>query len=235
MRVRRWGTLLLLAVIAGCGRGAIYHQVRSGENLYRIGKAYGVSYRTIARANGLRDPSRIRPGQRLRIPGASEAVPVDVVTPREANAAVPRPDERPANAPRFRWPVPDGTLTSGFGARNGGFHDGIDIAAPVGAPVRAAADGEVAYSAILAGYGNVIILRHAGGYATVYAHNERNRVGEGERVRAGQVIATVGRSGRTTAPNLHFEVRKNNVARNPVYYLPRGPQAEREQSHLGGG
>ena len=234
MRHRRWGTLLFLALTAGCGSGAIYHQVRPGENLYRIGKAYGVSYRAIAQANDLRDPSSIRPGQRLRIPGASSAVPVDLVTPREASARAPRADERSAGEPRFHWPLPDSTVTSAFGERNGGFHDGIDIAAPVGALVRAAADGEVVYSAILAGYGNVIILRHADGYATVYAHNERNRVGEGDRVRAGQVIATVGRSGRTSAPNLHFEVRKDNVARNPVFYLPPSVQAE-QRAAFGGG
>jgi murein DD-endopeptidase MepM/ murein hydrolase activator NlpD len=115
-------------------------------------------------------------------------------------------------------------VTSGFGPRNVTFHDGIDIAAPVGAAVRAAADGEVAYSSTLPGYGNVIILRHERGYATVYAHNQRHHVKNGQTVRRGQLIAEVGRSGRTTGPNLHFEVRKENIAKNPLYFLPSDRQ-----------
>jgi murein DD-endopeptidase MepM/ murein hydrolase activator NlpD len=115
--------------------------------------------------------------------------------------------------------MPNGTVTSGFGPRGGGFHDGIDIAAPVGAPVHAAADGEVAYSSTLPGYGNVIILRHGRGYATVYAHNQRHHVKNGQKVRRGQLIAEVGRTGRTTGPNLHFEVLRNNQRVNPVNFI----------------
>jgi murein DD-endopeptidase MepM/ murein hydrolase activator NlpD len=125
-------------------------------------------------------------------------------------------------------------VTSGFGPRRGRFHDGIDIAAPVGAPISAAADGEVAYSSTLPGSGNVIILRHGRGYATVYAHNQRHHVKDGQRVRRGQRIAEVGRTGRTTGPNLHFEVRKDNVAKNPLYFLPNQRQAERGGAATGG-
>jgi lipoprotein NlpD len=226
------------------GRGAVRHVVRSGETLYGIGLAYGVPYQEIARTNGLKDPSRIYVGQRLRIPAAKgragvAPAPGDILPhrgqghPRPASAK--QPVRRPKNAPGFGWPVPYGTVTSGFGPRNGTFHDGIDISAPIGAAVRAAADGEVAYCASLPGYGKVIILRHGSGYATIYAHNERQSVREGQRVRRGQLIATVGRSGRTTGPNLHFEIRRNNVARDPLDFLPASQKAQGDGAWTDGG
>ncbi len=99
-------------------------------------------------------------------------------------------------------------------------HDGIDIAAPVGTPVHAAAAGRVIYAGRVRGYGNVVIVQHANHYATVYAHNSVNKVREGQSVSRGQVISKVGTTGRTTGPNLHFEVRRDNVASNPLRYLP---------------
>jgi murein DD-endopeptidase MepM/ murein hydrolase activator NlpD len=196
----------------------VYHRVQPGENLYRIGKAYGVPYRRIAEENDLADPSRIIAGQKLYIPGARRPVPVDVVTPRSANPNPPAARKQPAV--RMVWPVTKGRVTSGFGPRGRSHHDGIDISAPVGTPVRAAAAGKVIYSDALRGYGNVIIVRHSKGYATVYAHNQRNGKRVGQKVRRGDVIASVGATGRTSGANLHFEVRENNVARNPLFFLP---------------
>lgn len=117
------------------------------------------------------------------------------------------------------WPV-EGHVTSRFGPRRGSFHDGLDISAPLGTPILAAASGEVIYSGALRGYGNIVILRHRDGYATVYAHNQKNLVREGERIRRGQVVARVGQTGRASGPHLHFEIRKDNLARNPLRYLP---------------
>jgi len=77
----------------------------------------------------------------------------------------------------------------------------------------------VLYSDTLRGYGNLIILEHDGGFATVYAHNRENRADLGAVVRQGQQIATVGETGKTSGPNLHFEIRKDNVARNPIYFF----------------
>ena len=224
-RVNGWASVTLLVLLAAaCGGRAIYHEVQPGETLYRIGRAYGVPHREIARANDLSDPSQLSVGQRLRIPGAAAQANVKPVRPRGGESsqrqARKRPWIRPKDAPRLQWPVPHGTVTSGFGPRRGSFHDGIDIAAPVGAAVRAAAKGDVAFSASLPGYGKVIILRHAAGYTTVYAHNDQNLVEEGQRVDRGQLIATVGRSGRTTGANLHFEVRKDNMAHDPLQFLP---------------
>jgi lipoprotein NlpD len=216
---RQLGLLLLLGALAACSH-AVYHRVRAGETLYRISKAYGVSVNRLAAANHLRDPSRIEVGQRLFIPGARRELPVTLITPRTARARPRESHGAPASDMRFAWPVTGGIVTSGFGMRGHSFHDGIDISAPVGTPVHAAQDGEVIYSDVLRGYGNVIIVRHADGFATVYAHNQMNRVHDQQRVRQGDVIAAVGDSGRTSGANLHFEVRQDNVARDPLEFLP---------------
>lgn len=211
--------VLVLSGIGACSHRGVYHRVRPGETLYRIGKAYGVSANRLAQVNHLSDPSRIAVGQRLLIPHARRELPVDLITPRSASAR-PRRDEASRGAVVFAWPVEGGTVTSGFGQRGRGFHDGIDIAAAAGTPVHAAQDGEVVYSDVLRGYGNVIIVRHSQGFATVYAHNQRNQVHEGQRVRCGEIIGSVGDTGRTSGTNLHFEVRQDNVARDPLYFLP---------------
>jgi murein DD-endopeptidase MepM/ murein hydrolase activator NlpD len=220
----------LLTAALGCSHD-VYHHVRPGENLYRIGKAYGVTVERLAEVNHLPDPSRVEVGQRLLIPGAEHEVPVDVITPQATNR---RPPDRSAGhgTPAFGWPVAGGTVTSGFGERGSSFHDGIDISAPVGTPVRAAQDGEVIYSDTLNGYGNVIIVRHDQGFATVYAHNQSNRVHEGQRVRRGEMIGSVGTSGHATSANLHFEVRKDNVAQNPLYFLPPTEQVDKKGDKL---
>jgi murein DD-endopeptidase MepM/ murein hydrolase activator NlpD len=230
--------VLLIVCLAGCGGRKsqhvpkTYHVVQAGETLSRIGEAYGVPYETIARANHITDPSRIEIGQRLLIPDAKRAG--KVVALENGGAPSRRGEGKPKDAPLLRWPVVNGEVTSGFGPRGGGFHDGIDIGAPIGAPIYAAAAGRVAYCSSLPGYGNVIILRHGGGYATVYAHNRQHVVKEGDPVKEGQIIARVGESGRTTGPNLHFEVRRENVAHNPLYFLPRAAHAAGETKGGGG-
>lgn len=223
----------MLGLIA-CG-GGVYHQVRPGDTLYRIGKAYGVSAERLAKVNQIRDPSRIYVGQKVFIPEANRELPVDIITPRNAQRRDPARAEPvpvalpPPGALVFHWPVAGGRLASGFGNRGTSFHDGIDISAPIGTPVGAAHDGVVIYSDVLRGYGNVVIVRHAKGFATVYAHNQRNLVRLEERVRRGQVIAYVGDSGRTSGPNLHFEIRHNNVARDPLPFLPARSRASSER------
>lgn len=223
MRRSRGLVVGLLLFVAGCSPRAAYHQVRAGETLERIGRAYGVRYQDIARANGRREPDRIRNGQRLRIPAAADASRRGLVAGRETRVRREPWDER---APRFEWPVPDGVVTSGFGKRGRRFHGGIDISAAAGTSVYAAAGGEVVYSGKLSGYGNVVIVRHGDGYSTLYAHNQRNHARERQWVRRGDLIATVGQTGRTTGPNLHFEIRKDEVARNPLYFLPANLASE---------
>jgi lipoprotein NlpD len=221
-------TVVAAALVAtlGCHPAGFRHRVKSGENLYRIGQAYGVDYRELARMNGIEDPNRIEVGRELVVPNATRELPVDVITPTRARADQPAAAELPRDRSPFIWPV-DGAITSTFGPRGDTYHDGIDIAAPVGAPVRASRGGRVLYSDDLRGYGNLVIIDHGDGYATVYAHNRTNAVAPGGVVRQGDVIGEVGDTGDSTEPNLHFELRKDNVARNPLFYLPERRVASR--------
>lgn len=229
VRLRVIVAFSLALSLAGCatrtasrGRG-FYHVVGRGENLFRIGKAYGIDYHDLARANGIGDAAKIEVGQRIFIPGATRGLPVEIIAPLSVSERAPTLRELPAGPSGFVWPVRSGTLSSHFGPRNGSFHDGIDIAAPEGTPVYAARDGRVIYSDQIPGYGNIVIVEHAGGLSSVYAHNERNEVSQGKFVRQGEEVSRVGSTGRTTGANLHFEIRSDNVARNPLYYLPPWP------------
>jgi murein DD-endopeptidase MepM/ murein hydrolase activator NlpD len=210
----------VLACLVACGPAGLRHRVQRGENLYRIGKAYGVSAETLAHVNHIKDASRIEVGQVLVIPHARRALPVGIITPERARDDRPTPRELPGGPSPFIWPIEGGVLSSPFGPRGETHHDGIDISSPEGAPVRAARGGRVLYSDRLRGYGNLVIVGHDDGYATVYAHVRETPVQPGVEVRQGQVIAAVGRTGKTSGPNLHFEIRKDNVARNPLFYLP---------------
>jgi murein DD-endopeptidase MepM/ murein hydrolase activator NlpD len=124
------------------------------------------------------------------------------------------------SAPDFRWPA-KGRVISGFGARGtGGANDGINIALPEGTPVRAAEGGTVVHADdALKGYGKLVLIRHANGYVSVYAHNSDLKVKRGESVKRGQVIATSGQTGNVTAPQLHFEIRKGATPVDPGKYL----------------
>ncbi|HTW62085.1 MAG TPA: M23 family metallopeptidase [Terracidiphilus sp.] len=128
-----------------------------------------------------------------------------------------------ADAPSL-WPV-EGRVASSFGERldpingEGAFHTGIDIDAPYGTPVRAAADGDVSEAALGNGYGREVVIDHGHDLSTVYAHLSAFAVLPGEHVLRGQVIGYVGQSGRATGPHLHYEVRVHNVPVNPHKYL----------------
>ena len=201
-------------------RGGVYHVVKPGETLYRIGKAYDLNYAELARINRLIDPNQIRIGQKLFIPGASRPLPVEVITPATSivtNPSVSGPSDLPD---AIAWPIL-GNINSHFGRRGASFHDGIDIAAQEGSPIRAISSGEVIYSDQLRGYGNLVILRHSGGLVSVYAHNQVNIVTAGQLVAQGDIIGKVGSTGRVTGPHLHLEIRKNNIAQDPLLYLPQ--------------
>ena len=115
-----------------------------------------------------------------------------------------------------------GTVSSGYGNRSGGRHAGIDILAPAGADVRAASGGLAGYAGNgMRGYGNAVILDHGDGITTLYGHLATIRVKSGETVPAGAVIGTVGRSGNATTHHLHFELRVDGEAVDPVPYLNR--------------
>jgi murein DD-endopeptidase MepM/ murein hydrolase activator NlpD len=224
--------LLGALMVAGCGGTAPAHRnlpaapaqatyvVRPGDTLYHIASHFGVSVSALMSANGISNPRDLRVGQTLLIPGSYRAA-----RPAYAGRSRAFPYHGARADRQFAWPVSDGVVSSGFGVRNGAMHEGIDIAAPEGTPVRAADGGVVIFCGQLHGYGNTVIISHGDEYATVYAHDEVNFVKEGTRVSRGETIGRIGTSGRTTGANLHFEVRHDNVARNPLAYLPEPPAA----------
>jgi len=126
----------------------------------------------------------------------------------------------PQSGEGFMWPV-DGVVLSGYGPKSGGQHnDGINIAVPVGTPVRAAEAGVVIYQGNqVPGYGSLVLVRHADGYVTTYAHNSRISVRQGQVVERGERIALSGRSGRVSQPQVHFEVRRNSDTIDPARIL----------------
>jgi murein DD-endopeptidase MepM/ murein hydrolase activator NlpD len=116
------------------------------------------------------------------------------------------------------WPV-SGPVTSGYGWRWGRMHEGIDIAVPTGTPVSAAASGRVIYAGWMGGYGNLVVIDHGAGLATAYGHNSSIAAGSGSSVSQGQTIAYAGSTGHSTGPHVHFEVRVNGAAVDPLGYL----------------
>jgi murein DD-endopeptidase MepM/ murein hydrolase activator NlpD len=122
------------------------------------------------------------------------------------------------SAAGFIWPV-NGTVVSGFGMRWGRMHEGIDISAASGTPIWAAAAGTVIYAGWLGGYGNLVVVDHGNGLATAYAHASAILVGVGQQVAQGETVALVGSTGYSSGPHLHFEVRVNGSAVDPLLYL----------------
>jgi LysM repeat protein len=198
----------------------VYHIVERHQTLYRICKTYGVDLKSVAFINGISDHARIEVGQRIFIPGARRVLKVDIVL----DDVVAEPDggdgkKDASKRLNLMWPV-QGKCVAFFEEEERRSHQGIDIACPVGTPIKAAGTGKVIYSGnTIRGYGNMIILRHSEGYVTVYAHNQRNLVEEGIWVEKGQVIGNVGQTGNASGPHLHFEVRRNNQAVDPLNFL----------------
>lgn len=164
----------------------------------------------MAEYNSISDPDRIRAGQRLVIPIGS-AVSVPAMTGSQP--------------PRFNWPV-SGSISSPYGWRDHPitnvrhFHGGIDIAAPQGTLVRAAAAGVVIKAEWMGDYGYGVVIDHGGGYTTWYGHNSQLLVKKGDVVKAGQTIARVGSTGLSTGPHLDFRIKYNGETINPLELLP---------------
>lgn len=213
----------------------LFHVVRRGETLSQVASLYGVTLEALQVANRLEDPDHLLPGQKLRIPAQDGLVGVKLepgaraharVLLREGQRHLERYTHSRAKAQRgFIWPV-DGSLTSPFGERDhvmGGsgtqFHAGIDLAVPIGSPVRAAQEGIVVFAGYNGAYGKVVKLDHLNGYSTLYAHNARILVHVGQTVKLGQVICLSGNTGRSTGPHLHFEVHKDGWPIDPLPHL----------------
>ena len=221
MRIRRFGFLVILAALffSGCATArtvsfkeslavsrGIYHTVKSHETLWHIAKSYGVSVDEIVRANRIPNAAHIEKGQLILIPGATKAA--KIVSSREA-----------FEDGEFQWPI-KGRVVSYFGDKKSYWtNNGIDIRSRFGKEVYPARGGEVVFADFLSGYGYTVIIDHGDSYDTVYAQNSEILVAVGDFVTKKVPVAKVG--GDDSLAFLHFEVRKNSVASNPLYFLPR--------------
>jgi murein DD-endopeptidase MepM/ murein hydrolase activator NlpD len=195
----------VLFFICGCtyiGPGS-YHTVSKGETIWDISSAYGTNVNEIIRANRLlKNPNRIKAGQKIYVPGARHSKKV------------------PKSSLDFIWPV-KGKIIKKFGKYGNKRYLGIEIKAKEGQPVYAAESGTVIFANNnFRSYGKTIIIEHNKNYATVYAHNSMNLVKKNKSVEKGQKIAEVGRTGRAKTPNLYFEIRYKEKPRNPIFMLP---------------
>ena len=191
------------------------YTVQRGDTLYAISRRHGIDVASLARVNRLSAPYTIQVGQELQVPGGDARAPAPRRQTSKAAQSIAKAPT-PRRAGRFLIPV-DGRVISNFGPKAGGLHnDGINIAAPEGAPIKAAENGVVVYAGNeLRGYGNLLLVRHSDGWVSAYAHTSKFRVAAGEKVKQGQVIAEVGSSGNVDRPQLHFELRKGTRAINP--------------------
>ncbi|WP_333838987.1 M23 family metallopeptidase [Novosphingobium sp.] len=212
--------------------------VRAGDTFATIAQRMGVPMAALAAENHIPLPYLITEGQVLRRPSttpmpipASSPVPRPV-PPRSAPPSRPMPAPRPAprplpanrpeaGAPRLSWPT-SGAIAVRFGELvNRRPNNGVDLAALPGTMVHAAAAGRVAFAGTEPErFGQLIVIDHGGGWVTAYAYLGKVEVREGQQVAARQSIARIGRSGEARKPTLHFELRRNNVPRDPAPYLP---------------
>ena len=208
--------------------------VKRGDTISSIASRHNESTHAIARLNALRPPYTIYAGQNIFLPNLSQS---GLKSTKAAKVRTLKRTFKTGNAPSkvevisappaitgkgFLWPV-KGKVLSSYGGKSAGLqNDGINIAAPRGAPVRAAENGVVAYSGNeLRGFGNLLLLKHSGGWITAYAHNDKLLVKRGDKIKKGQTIARVGSSGSVQNPQLHFELRKGKKAIDPIKYLPK--------------
>lgn len=227
----------------GVGTAGV-HTVSDGDTVSNIAQRYNVSADMISSINNLTSGMQVASGQRLRLPPSpdlAEALPqffsepimqapqIQMAAVRPApviqqpllQQAVYTPPPLPQNSnTRFHRPV-NGAVLSGFGDNGmGQKNDGINIAAPAGAVVKSAEAGEVVYvGKAVPAYGNIILVKHQGGYVTAYGHLAETHIAKGQKVARGQPIGTVGATGNVARPQLHFEVRKGKAPQNPADYI----------------
>ncbi len=197
------------------------HVVRAGETLYSIAWRYGKDPKDLARWNNLGGGSLIYPGQVIRLSPSAQVAQKSAPSPAKPKSS-PKPKPLPPvpsqPPPSWAWPT-KGSVVAEFGDRTG-TGSGILIAGKIGQAVKAVADGRVVYAGSgLAGYGQLIIIKHNDTYLSAYGHNASLLVKDGQSVRKGQQIATMGK-GPGQQPRLHFEIRRNGKPENPRKFLP---------------
>ena len=191
----------------------IVHIIKQGQTLTDITRSYAVPLQLLTEANDLTDQSTIFAGDRLLIPGATTSFWTNVTV---LSKGIPS---------QFIWPL-EGEVVSPYGPRihpvlgEAENHDGIDIDVPEGTTVRAAAGGKVFFYGEQPGYGNLLIIKHAGGYISLYGHLSDSFVFAGQYVEMGQAVAQSGNTGISSGPHLHFELRHGEYPIDPERYLP---------------
>ncbi len=190
------------------GTNARVHIVKSGETFWQIASSYGIGLDELQRLNSDKPANKLQVGDRLSLPARARPIALTNTSSRGLTR----------ESGLFGWPIM-GTITSAYGWRKSGFHHGLDIAGKVGDPIRAAANASVEHAGYQPIYGQTIILKHENGKKTVYAHLEKIYVKKGQEVKQGKIIGTVGTSGRTTGPHLHFEIRVGDETINPLQLL----------------
>ncbi len=215
MRSFFFSLLIGLLLTASCGtmRSGQYVYVEKSGGVARVAKRYGVTVEELKNAN----PNKSFSGNEWLF------VPSKVGMAYLLNDTYVVEDYGHLGTGRFLWPVPNFfKVSSSFGPRGRRHHDGIDIPAPRGTPIVAVDSGYVIYSDNgIRGYGNMIVLAHGDDVFTVYAHNTKNKVSKGEKVKKGETIALVGNTGRSSGPHLHFEIRVKNKKRDPARFLSK--------------
>ncbi len=191
-------------------KGSIY-SVKKGDTVYGVSRNNGILMSELARMNALKSPFALKVGQKLKLPSQS--------TTSQTNKVLSLVPSK-ISGQGFMWPL-KGKLLSSYGPKQAGYHnDGINIAAPLGSNIHASDSGVVVHASNkLKGYGNLILIKHQNGWVTAYAHAGKILVSKGQQVNRGQIVAKVGRTGRVTHPQLHFEMRKGSRAVNPALYL----------------
>lgn len=208
---------------SGSSSGAVY-TVKRGDTLYRISRTTGTSVKDLARLNGISPPYTIEVGQKLKLGGSkttagktSKKSSTQTAAARPSSS-VPQSSWPPVGQRCWLWPA-SGKVVLPYSTADGG-NKGIDISAARGTPVYAAGAGKVVYVGNqLRGYGNLIMIKHSEDYITAYAHNDTMLVNNGQSVKAGQKIATMG-STDAASVRLHFQIRYRATAIDPLRYLP---------------
>ena len=222
MRARAVLVMFATLSLAACGSASSWqakpeqHIVRKGETLFSIAWRYGKDPADVARWNKLGDGSLIYPGQVIRLEPPTGANQRSASTGTSSRQSLPSIPAQPT--PPWSWPT-RGNIAVEFGGKPGS-GTGVLIDGRAGQAIVAAASGRVVYAGGgLIGYGQLIILKHNDTYLSAYGHNAKLLVKEGQSVRKGQQIATMG-EGPERKPRLHFEIRRNGEPVNPRQYLP---------------
>ncbi|PKM82191.1 MAG: peptidase M23 [Firmicutes bacterium HGW-Firmicutes-14] len=189
------------------GRETMTYTVSHGDTLWGIARRFNTSVDTMLQENNLKSPELLLPGQVLTVPAALQAAATDK---KSRLGLIPQLAIHPVT----------GIISSVFGVREGRMHEGIDIAAEHGSPIKAVAAGTVVFAGERGSYGNAVIINHGAGFRSLYGHASRLEVEQGQQVKEGQVIARVGSTGRSTGPHLHLELLFKGIPLNPGLYLP---------------